>query len=104
MELESYRKHIQYRYARKTWSDLSTAQQEAWETVNRRATMYTKGAFYLLCAEFALFAAVGISILTVKPPPPRHELKIELSLQTGRNPCITSVKTQLKDGLKGLNS
>ena len=66
-ELASYRNHIEYRYARKTWDDLTAQQRSSWLRVNRAAKTYTQAAFLLLCIEFALFAGVGISLLLIKP-------------------------------------
>lgn len=68
-ELASYRSHIAYRYAQKSWDNLTAAEQDSWSSVNRRATAYTRLAFLLICIEFALFAAVAIIFLAASPAP-----------------------------------
>jgi len=68
-ELASYRSHIAYRYAQKSWDKLTAAEQRSWNSVNRRATACTRFAFLLICVEFALFAAVAILFLAASPAP-----------------------------------
>lgn len=91
-ELASYRNHIEYRYARKAWEDLTLEQRSAWVKVNRRATLYTKSAFVLVCIEFAFLAAVGISLLVAKPEK-SHHFSVEISLEVGRKTCTISART-----------
>ena len=62
-EVASYRNHIRYRYERKKWKDLTTAQQEAWDLLNRAALRFTKAAFFFLYIEFISFAIVGIGLI-----------------------------------------
>jgi hypothetical protein len=82
-ELASYRNHIEYRYARKTWDGLTALQQESWDRVNIRAAAFTRIAFLLLCVEFALFAVVGIFLLLAKPDKPAHHFNLEISSKIG---------------------
>jgi hypothetical protein len=91
-ELSSYRSHIEHRYARRTWDDLTKAQQTAWTQVNRKAVAYTRAAFWLLCGEFALFAIVGISLLLAKPPQHGSHFNIEISHNRSYI-CTTSART-----------
>jgi hypothetical protein len=78
-EVASYRNHIQYRYARKKWDDLTVDQQKAWTTLNRKAVRFIRIAFLLLYVEFILFAIVGISILFLPQVRSPATLGIQLS-------------------------
>ena len=64
-EVASYRNHIQYRYQRKGWEDLTCIQQQTWDKLNRAALRFTRAAFFLLYLEFILFAVVGIGLVSV---------------------------------------
>lgn len=46
-EVASYRSHIQYRYQRKSWDDLTRMQQETCEQLNRAALRFTRATFWL---------------------------------------------------------
>jgi hypothetical protein len=92
-ELASYRNHIQHRYARKAWDGLTPQEQSSWSRVNQRAAAYTKTAFLLVCIEFALFAAVGISLLVEKPANRSYRFSIEVSSDHRRKTCTISART-----------
>jgi uncharacterized membrane protein len=78
-EVASYRNHIQYRYQRKTWEQLTADQKATWDKLNRTAAKFTRTAFVLLCIEFALFAFVGISFISMPPVTTHHGFSIQLS-------------------------
>jgi hypothetical protein len=84
-ELASYRNHIEYRYAKKTWTDLTSEEKERWERTNKRATKYIRIAFLLMYLEFALMGAVGIALLLSKPEPSPHRISVDISSKNRRN-------------------
>jgi hypothetical protein len=62
-EVASYRNHIEYRYARKTWESLTAKEQASWKITNKRATTFTRIAFALISLEFTFFAGLGVVLV-----------------------------------------
>ena len=78
-EVASYRNHIQYRYARKRWEDLSNLQQDAWTKLNGHALKLTRLAFLLLYLEFTVLAVAAIGVICSRAPEPHGGFVVQLS-------------------------
>ncbi len=62
-EHRSFRLHLQYRYQRKTWEDLTPTQQRRWDAVNAWAARLLHAALACLFAEIALAVAFFVVFL-----------------------------------------
>ncbi|MBL8218369.1 MAG: hypothetical protein JNL62_04035 [Bryobacterales bacterium] len=79
-DISSFRKHVQYRYARTVWTALAPIEQAAWETLVRRAAWLRKWSFRMLILSVALQLFFLIYSLVARTEPP----------------CITTEKILLK--------
>lgn len=67
-ELKSYRKHIQYRYARKSWEELTKEDQEEWDRLNKSAAFFLKVSFGMLFLEITQLVVCIVAILMIHRP------------------------------------
>src|SRR5262245_4337756 len=72
LDQQSFRLHLGYRYQRKSWSDLTRLQQEAWDRINTRASSARRISFNLLVATVATQAVFLFALLSIGKDLPMH--------------------------------
>lgn len=68
----SFRRHLGYRYQRKSWSHLSAPEQAEWDKVNNSAASARKWAFNLLIGTVVAQALFLFLALAIKGDLPMH--------------------------------
>jgi hypothetical protein len=62
-EINSYRLHLKYRYLRKTWEQVDTKNQKAWDRANRFGKLFEKVSFVCLGLSVSLQATLFLLFL-----------------------------------------
>ena len=68
----SFRLHLRYRYQRKTWDQLTSGQQNDWETVNQKASSSRRLAFSLLVSTIVAQVGFLFCLLATQGDLPMH--------------------------------
>ena len=68
----SFRKHLAYRYQRKTYNQLTQRQQNEWEEINGKAASARKAAFSLLAGTVIVQVLFLFLLLATKGDLPMH--------------------------------
>jgi hypothetical protein len=72
LDQQSFQLHLKYRYQRKSLTDLTKQQQEAWDRLSSRASTARRYAFNLLVATVATQAIFLFALLSVGKDLPMH--------------------------------
>jgi Na+/melibiose symporter-like transporter len=67
-EIISYRKHIRFRYERKTWDELDEDSKKSWNLANKRAKKLFTASMVVLFCEI-LFAILFLAFSVMSRPP-----------------------------------